>query len=125
MRRIALVVLFVGLIGASWACSLESPSPTGLGPQIQLSASNANPTAGQCTTIEGIVTLNGIHAADGTGMTFSTSFGTFQGNGSQTISMATVSGTATAALCSSSAGPAVVTATTTVGGSAALSVMFH
>jgi hypothetical protein len=125
MRRIALVVLCVGLIGASWACSLESPSPTGLGPQIQLSASNANPTAGQCTNIEGIVTLNGINAANGTGMTFTTSFGTFQGNGSQTISMATVSGTATAALCSTAAGSATVGATTTLGGSAVLSVTFH
>ena len=133
MRRIAYVLLGVTLAGAaSWYCSSDAPGPTppnggGTGTpsstalQIRLFTNNPNPVAGSCTLIQAVVTLNGVNVADGTGVAFTTDLptSTFQQNGLTLISVVTQGGTATTALCSTSAGFATVRATSTVGSNTA------
>lgn len=128
MRRITLILLLLGLVGASYECSLDAPTaPSGTNPlQVQLSSSVANPVAPTCTPVQAAVTLNGVIVA--TSVTFSTNFGTFGQNGPAVISVTTQSGVANTSLCSNTAGPAVVTASTTVGNetaSATLNLTFH
>ena len=129
MRRIATAVLGVALVAFYMACSADAPAPTsnnggGGGPrttptpsalQVRLFTTNANPTAGNCTLIQAIVTLNGNNVPDGTGVAFSTDFGFFQQNGNVVVSVTTSGGAAVTALCSSNPGLANVRATATVG----------
>ena len=72
------------------------------------------------------MTANGVNV--GTDVTLSTSLGTFGQNGPAEITMTAPAGVVNTSLCSNSAGPAIVTASTTVGnqtGSATLNVTFH
>jgi large repetitive protein len=127
MRRIAIILLGVALVGASWFCSSDAPTSTsGKGGgggtsstalQIRLFTSNPNPVAGTCTAIQALVTLNGANVPDGTGVSFTTDLaGTvFAQNGLTLISVVTQSGVATTALCSTTVGLATVRATSTVG----------
>jgi uncharacterized repeat protein (TIGR01451 family) len=128
MRRIAIILLGVALVGASWFCSSDAPtSNSGKGGggggtsstalQIRLFTSNPNPVAGTCTAIQALVTLNGANVPDGTGVSFTTDLaGTvFAQNGLTLISVVTQSGVATTALCSTTVGLATVRATSTVG----------
>ena len=130
MRRIAFLLLALALVGAYWACSADAPAPTppnqgghppsGSSPlQIVLFTGDANPVAGACTLIQAIVTLNGVAVSDGTGILFSTDFGVFSQNGSPTISVVTVKGTALTSLCSNSTGTAFVNASANVAGNSA------
>ena len=128
MRRITLILPLLGLAAASWACSTDSPTaPTGTNPvQVRLSTANPNPVAPTCTPIQAIVTSNGVNV--GTDVTLSTNLGTFGQNGPTVITVTTASGVVNTSLCSNAAGPAVVTASATVGnqtGSATLNVTFH
>jgi IPT/TIG domain len=129
MRRIATVLLGIALVAFYMACAADAPAPTsnnggGGGPrttptptalQVRLFTTNANPTAGNCTLIQAIVTLNGNNVPDGTGVAFSTDFGFFQQNSNVVVSVTTQGGAAVTALCSSNAGLANVRATATVG----------
>ena len=127
MRRIAIILLGIALVGASWFCSSDAPtSNSGKGGgggtastalQIRLFTSNPNPVAGTCTAIQALVTLNGANVPDGTGVSFTTDLaGTvFAQNGLTLISVVTQSGVATTALCSTTVGLATVRATSTVG----------
>jgi uncharacterized repeat protein (TIGR01451 family) len=125
MRRIAVVLLALGLAAAYWACSSDAPAPTHPGGPpggqksalaISLFTTNANPAANSCTLIQAVVTFNGQPVVDGTGVQFSTDLGTFAQNGAPSISMVTQKGTALATLCSTSSGTANVTASATVNG---------
>ena len=136
MRRITLILPLLGLVGASWACSTDAPSPTGPGPtpvagpspvQIALSTTNAAPAVNTCTPLQAILTYNGANV-NGTIVTFRTTLGWFQDNASTSISVTTQNGVAAASVCSNVAGPAVVNASATVGssfGSATLTVTFQ
>jgi hypothetical protein len=128
MRRIATALLGIALVAFYMACSADAPAPTsnggGGGPrttptpsalQVRLFTTNANPTAGNCTLIQAIVTLNGSNVPDGTGVAFSTDFGIFQQNSNVVVSVTTQGGAAVTALCSSNAGLANVRATASVG----------
>ena len=130
MRRIAFLLLALALVGAYWACSADAPAPTppnqgghppsGSSPlQIVLFTGDANPVAGACTLIQAIVTLNGVAVSDGTGVLFSTDFGVFSQNGSPSISVVTVKGTALTSVCSNSSGTAFVNASANVAGNSA------
>jgi large repetitive protein len=130
MRRIALLLLALALVGAYWACSADAPAPTppnqgghppsGSSPlQIVLFTGDANPVAGTCTLIQAIVTLNGVAVSDGTGILFSADFGVFSQNGSPTISVVTQKGVALTSLCSNSTGTAFVNASANVAGNSA------
>src|SRR5262245_39169910 len=130
MRRIAFVLLALALVGAYWACSADAPVPTppgggghppsGNSPlQIVLFTGDANPVSGTCTLIQAVVTLNGVAVSDGTGVLFSTDFGVFSQNGSPTISIVTIKGTALTSLCSNSTGTAFVNASVNVAGNSA------
>ena len=140
MRRIAIALTLLALVGGYWACSSDAPVPTppggggsgtppGTSPvQVRLFTSNPNPTAGTCTLIQAVVTVNGANAADGTGVAFSTDFGTFSQNTLPLISVTTQSGVAITALCSTNPGLANVRATVTVGansGSATIAISFQ
>ncbi len=135
MRRIAIALtLVVAALGLK-ACAADAPSaprpqPGGGGTalQIQLFTNDANPKAGTCTLIEAIVTLNGNPVPDGTGVNFSSDFGTFSQNGLPLISVVTTNGTAVTALCGPGAGTAKVKATATVAGNtgtANLTIVFQ
>lgn len=139
MRRIAIALLLLGLVGAYWACSTDAPVPTppgGTGQpptgtsalQIQLFTNNPNPTAGSCTAIQAIVKLSGANAPDGTGVQFSTDFGVFAQNGLPVISVTTQNGIALTAVCSDLAGLANVKATAKIGndsGNASITISFQ
>lgn len=109
---LAAAALYVG-------CAADSPTPTqhtippanGAGLNIQLSTTNATPVAGQCTLIEAFATFNGSAVPDGTSIVFSTSLGVFAQNSTNTVSLVTQSGAATAVLCAASQGTARVHAT--------------
>jgi hypothetical protein len=128
MRRIATVLSIVAVVAAIWACAADAPSPTagggpGTGPTpaatplvVRLFTNNANPTAGGCTLIQAIVTLNGNNVPDGTGVAFSADFGTFQQSGLPLVSVVTQGGAAVTAVCSTSPGLVNVRATATSGG---------
>jgi len=124
MRRIAFVLLLVAAVAGIHACAADAPTapkPGGGGGQssaisVQLFASDANPKAGTCTLVEAIVTLNGASVPDGTGVNFSTDFGTFGENGLPLVTIVTTNGTAVAALCGPSAGTAKVKGTVTIAG---------
>jgi len=129
MRRIATALLGIALVAFYMACAADAPAPTsnnggGGGPrttptpsalQVRLFTTNANPTAGNCTLIQAIATLNGQNVPDGTGVAFSTDFGFFQQNGNAVLSVTTQGGAALTALCSSNPGLANVRGTATVG----------
>lgn len=141
MRRIAITLTVLALVGGAFGCSSDGPTPPKPGPggggqnpngssalQIRLFTSNPNPPAGTCTLIQAIVTLNGAPVSDGTGVSFSTDFGVFAQNGLPLISVVTQNGAAVTALCSEFAGTAVVRATTSSGGfnaSATISIAFQ
>lgn len=136
MRRIAIALSLLALVVGLHACAADAPTrpPSGGGGgqtsalQIQLFTSDANPKAGTCTLIEAIVSLNGSVVPDGTGVSFTTDFGTFSQNGLPTVSVVTSSGAAVTALCGPGAGPAKIKATATVAGktgSAILTVVFQ
>ena len=129
MRRNALTLLGIALVAFQLACSADAPAPTppnqGGGPrptpgvsplQVRLFTSNPNPTAGGCTLIQAIVTLNGVNVADGTGVAFSSDFGTFSQNGLAIVSVTTQGGAAVTALCSADPGLANVKASASAGG---------
>ena len=110
MRRIAIALLLRrarrGHLMAARRTRRRHRSPAaGGGPverslQIQLFTSDANPKAGTCTLIQAIVTLNGNPVPDGTGVAFSTDFGTFGQNGLPLVSVVTTQGgAAVTALC--------------------------
>jgi len=129
MRRIATSFLGVALVAFQIACSADAPAPTppGQGPgpnptpgasplQVRLFTSNPNPVAGGCTLIQAVVSLNGSNVPDGTGVQFSTNFGTFQQDSGPTVSVTTQDGAAVTALCSTASGLSAVRATATVSG---------
>jgi hypothetical protein len=124
MRRIAVALILVALVAGFYACSADAPTPTpprsnppgGLSAlQVRLFTNNANPTAGFCSQLQAIVTLNGASVPDGTGVQFSTDFGVFQQNLLPLISVVTQNGSAGTAVCSSAVGVAKVKASVTVG----------
>jgi uncharacterized repeat protein (TIGR01451 family) len=139
MRRIFFRLSVVALAAVVYACSSDAPSPTppkgsGNPPggssalQVRLFTNNANPTAGSCTSIQAIVTVNGANVPDGTGVAFSTDFGSFQQNGLPLVSVVTQNGAAVTAVCSTSVGVSKVKASATVGadtGSSTLNVSFQ
>src|ERR1700674_3533791 len=130
MRRNALTLLGIALVAFQIACSADAPAPTppnqgGGGPrptpgvsplQVRLFTSNPNPTAGGCTLIQAIVSLNGSNGPDGTGVAFSTDFGIFSQNGLAIVSVTTQGGAAVTALCSTDPGLANLRASATAGG---------
>ncbi len=130
MRRIAFVLLALGLAAGYWACSADAPAPTPPNPgpggkpsalAISLFTTNANPPAGTCTLVQAIVTFSGQAVADGTGVQFSTDFGVFAQNNTPSVSLVTQKGTALATLCSTATGTAFVTASATANGASARS----
>ncbi|MFY9550475.1 MAG: IPT/TIG domain-containing protein [Thermoanaerobaculia bacterium] len=135
MRRIAIALTLAAAVVGLHACAADAPSAPRPGPgggtsalQIQLFTNDANPKAGTCTLIEAIVTLNGSPVPEGTGVSFSSDFGTFSQSGLPLVSVVTQSGTAVTALCGPGAGTARVRASATVGtntGSANLTVVFQ
>ena len=138
MRRIAITLTVLALVAGAFGCSSDAPTPPKSGVprdpsgstalQIRLFTSNPNPSAGTCTLIQAIVTLNGVNVPDGTGVAFSTDFGVFAQNGLPLISVVTQNGAALTALCSEFPGTAVVRATSTVGsetGSATITIAFQ
>jgi hypothetical protein len=135
MRRIAILLTLLALVAGLHACAADAPTrpPTGGGGQgtalqIQLFTSDANPRAGTCTLVEAVVTLNGTSVPDGTGVSFTTDFGSFSQNGLPSVSVVTTNGTAITALCGPGAGAAKVRATATVSGktgSATITIVFQ
>lgn len=140
MRRNALTLLGTALVALSLACSADAPAPTQGGggvPRptpgvsrlvVRLFTSNANPTAGACTLIQAIVTLDGANVPDGTGVAFSTDFGVFEQNGLAVVSVTTQGGASVTALCSLSPGLANVRGSATVAGqtgSGSISISFQ
>jgi hypothetical protein len=136
MRRTAIALTLVALVAGMYACSADAPTtPTGGGGgtpstaiQVQLFTSDANPKAGTCTLVEAVVTLNGNPVTDGTGVSFSTDFGTFSQSGLPLVSVVTTNGAATTGLCGPGAGQAKLKATVTIAGktgSASLSIVFQ
>lgn len=135
MRRIAIALTLLALVVGLHACAADAPtrppsggggSPTAL--LIQLFTSDANPRAGSCTLIEAVVTLNGASVPDGTGVSFTTDFGSFSQNGLPSVSVVTTNGAAVTALCGPGAGTARVKATATVSGntgSATIIIVFQ
>jgi hypothetical protein len=127
MRRIAIALTVLALVGV-YACSSDAPGPTtpkgpgtgqppsgANGLSIRLFTSNANPPADSCTLLQAIVTRNGANVADGTGVSFSSTFGVFQQNDLNLISVVTQNGAAVTALCSGQSGTATVRAQATDG----------
>jgi hypothetical protein len=135
MRRTAIALTLAALVAGMYACSSDAPTaPRGGGGtpssaiQVQLYTSNANPDAGTCTLMEAVVTLNGSSVPDGTGVAFSTDYGTFSQSGLPLVSVVTTGGTATTALCGPGAGTSKVKATVTIAGktgTATLSIVFQ
>jgi hypothetical protein len=137
MRRIANALTLLALVAGLHGCAADAPvaPPPGGGGGggnsslvIQLFTSDANPKAGSCTLVEALVTLNGNAVPDGTGVSFSTDFGTFSQNGLPTVSVVTTNGAAVTALCGASAGSARVRATVNVAGktsTANLTIVFQ
>jgi len=136
MRRIAIALTLLALVVGLHACAADAPTrPPGGGGggtstalQIQLFTSDANPRAGSCTLIEAVVTLNGNSVPDGTGVSFTTDFGSFSQNGLASVSVVTTNGAAITALCGPGAGTARVKATATVSGktgSATITIVFQ
>jgi len=138
MRRIAIALTLLVVVALLHACAADAPTtpPPGggggggssSGLTIQLFTSDANPKAGNCTLVEAVVTLNGNPVPDGTGVSFTTDFGTFSQNGLPSVSVVTTNDTAVTALCGSAAGSAKVKATVTVSGktaSANLTIVFQ
>jgi hypothetical protein len=136
MRRIAVLLLLTALAAGLTACAADAPTPTnpkgnGGGSnalQISLFTNNANPTAGLCSTVQAVVTLNGAAVPDGTGVNFSTNFGVFEQNAQPAVTVATQNGSALTAICSNFVGVAKVRASVTVGSvtnSATISVSFQ
>jgi hypothetical protein len=124
MRRIFLLLSLIAIAVGFQECAADAPVPTPPGGsgsttnsalRVSLFTNNANPTAGFCSTIQAIVTLNGANVPDGTGVFFSTDFGTFQQNGTPLVSVVTTNGTAITALCSTFTGVAKVRASVTIG----------
>jgi hypothetical protein len=135
MRRILIGLSLLAVIAGIHACAADAPTrpPSGGGGQstalqIQLFTSDANPRAGTCTLVEAVVSLNGISVPDGTGVSFTTDFGSFSQNGLPTVSVVTANGAAITALCGPGAGSAKVKATATVSGktgSATITIVFQ
>ena len=141
MRRIAITLTVLALIGGAFGCSSDAPTPPKVGGpggggggggtsalQIRLFTSDPNPVAGTCTLIQAVVTLNGASVPNGTGVVFTTDFGVFAQNGLPLISVTTQNGSAVTALCSEFPGTAVVRATSTVGSdtaSATITIAFQ
>jgi hypothetical protein len=135
MRRTAIALILVALVVGLHACSSDAPTapkPPGGGGNsaltIQLFTSDANPKAGTCTLVQAVVSLNGNPVPDGTGVSFSTDFGTFSQSGLPLVSVVTSNGSAVTALCGPGAGAAKIHATATVAGqngSANLTVVFQ
>lgn len=138
MRRIAIALILVALVAGLHACSADAPTPTlpksngnpsgSSALQVRLFTNNPNPTAGFCSQIQAVATLNGANVADGTGVAFSTDFGFFQQNGTPLVTVVTQNGAALTAICSNSVGLAKVKASVTVGSltnSAFLTISFQ
>src|SRR3982751_1242989 len=111
MRRTAIALTLVALVGL-YACSADAPTAPRPGNggggssalTIQLFTSDANPKGGTCTLVQAIVSLNGNPVPDGTGVSFSTDFGTFSQSGLPLVSVVTQNGSAVTALCGPGAG---------------------
>jgi hypothetical protein len=123
MRRIAIALLLAAVVVGLQACAADAPTSPKPNPgggsgalQVQLVTNDANPPAGTCALLEAIVTLNGNPVADGTGVNFSTDFGSFSQSGLPLVSVVTTNGTAVTALCGPGAGSANVRGTATVSG---------
>jgi hypothetical protein len=139
MRRTAIALTLVTLVVLGlYACSADAPTAPKPGNNgggqgssaltIQLFTSDANPKAGTCTLVQAVASLNGNPVPDGTGVSFTTDFGTFSQSGLPVVSVVTQNGTAVTALCGPGAGSARVRATATVkgqNGSANLAVIFQ
>jgi hypothetical protein len=139
MRRTAIALTLVALVLVGlYACSADAPTAPrpgngggGTGNSaltIQLFTSDANPKAGTCTLVQAIVSLNGNPVPDGTGVSFTTDFGTFSQSGLPIVSVVTQNGSAVTALCGPGSGVAKIRATATVqnqNGSANLTVSFQ
>src|SRR6187200_87073 len=135
MRRTAIALTLAALVVGLHACSSDAPTapkpPNGNGSSaltIELFTSDANPKAGTCTLIQAVVSLNGNPVPDGTGVSFTTDFGTFSQSGQPLVSVVTSNGSAVTALCGPGAGAAKVHASATVSGqngSANLTVVFQ
>lgn len=113
------MALFVGCAADSPTSNKEHGGANSGGLSIQLSTTNPNPVAGQCTLIEGFATFNGSAVPDGTAILFSTNLGGFAQNSGNNVSLTTQSGSATAVLCSASQGTANVRATVSYQGKTA------
>ncbi len=137
MRRIAIALTLVAAVVGIHACAADAPTAprpgsgggtTSSALSIQLFTSNANPSAGTCTLIEAVVTLNGSQVPDGSSVNFSTDFGAFGQNGLPLVSVVTTNGSAVTALCGGGAGTAKVKAQATVSGktnSATITISFQ
>src|SRR5947208_3330387 len=117
MRRTALAITLVALVVGLYACSADAPTAPRPGNgggggtsalTIQLFTSDANPKGGTCTLVQAVVSLNGNPVADGTGVSFSTDFGTFSQSGLPLVSVVTQNGSAVTALCGPGAGTAKI-----------------
>src|SRR5262245_34259205 len=136
MRRTLIGLTLLAAVVALHACAADAPTaprpnPGGGGSsalQIELITSDANPAAGTCTLIQATVTLNGVNVPDGTGVSFSTDFGSFSQTGLPLASIVTQGGQAVTALCGPGAGTANVRASATSAGqtgSARLTIIFQ
>ena len=135
MRRIAISLTLAALVAGLYGCAADAPTSPNPGPgtgsnalQINLFTNDANPKAGTCTLLEAIVTLNGNAVPDGTGVAFSTDFGSFSQSGLPLVSVVTQNGVAVTALCGPGAGTAKVRASATVNGNSAatnLTIVFQ
>ena len=135
MRRTLIGLSLLAAVVALNACAADAPTAPRPNPgggssalQILLVTNDANPAAGTCTLIQATVTLNGVNVPDGTGVAFSTDFGTFSQSGLPLVSVVTQGGQAVTALCGPGAGTANVRANATSAGqsgTARLTVIFQ
>jgi hypothetical protein len=136
MRRTLIGLSLLAAVVALHACAADAPTAPGPNPpgggssalQILLVTNDANPAAGTCTLIQATVTLNGVNVPDGTGVAFSTDFGSFSQSGLPLTSVVTQGGQAVTALCGPGAGTANVRASANSGGqsgTARLTVIFQ
>ena len=137
MRRTLIGLSLLAAVVALHACAADAPTAPGPNPpggggssalQILLVTSDANPAAGTCTLVQATVTLNGVNVPDGTGVAFSTDFGSFSQSGLPLVSVVTQGGQAVTALCGPGAGTANVRASASSGGqsgTARLTVIFQ
>ncbi|HVT04313.1 MAG TPA: IPT/TIG domain-containing protein [Thermoanaerobaculia bacterium] len=127
MRKLSqqtLLMLLLVLVTAIAGCQGESPTaptsttgggsgsggtPPPTGSTVVVTLSNANPLVLSTTQVTATVTVNGSPAPNGTGVEFSTDFGTFTDTNALTTIKTTTGGVASAILTATTAGTAIVT----------------